>query len=136
VSRFAVDGPAVVVPARIAYLFEKHFELERLRREWHGRDHELDVVLLSWHAVALQYVDTARATASGNGSSMASTAEAAAPSEVVAAVDSSEVARAAGITSRAVRLAAEEGRLPGKRVAGRWWFTPEDVAAWQAARAS
>lgn len=50
-----------------------------------------------------------------------------------------QVARACGITMRAVRLAAQQGRLKAIRDPKRpklWRYTPESVAAFQAWRAS
>lgn len=47
---------------------------------------------------------------------------------------SGEVARRAGVSPRAVRLAAERGRLAGRRVGGRWFFTEQAVTDWQRTR--
>jgi hypothetical protein len=43
---------------------------------------------------------------------------------------SSAVAARLGLSSRAVRLAAQSGRLPGELVDGRWVFDEADVEAW------
>lgn len=50
-------------------------------------------------------------------------------------MDTSRAAAALGITPRAVRKAAEQGRLPGRRDhAGRWWFAAADVSGFADAR--
>ena len=50
-------------------------------------------------------------------------------------VDSAEAAKLLGITPAGVRWLADNGRLPGQRVAGRWLFRIDVVAARAAKRA-
>ena len=47
-----------------------------------------------------------------------------------------QVAELAGVSEQAVRLAAREGRLPGRRVGRAWNFEREDVERWIEARSA
>ena len=135
IQRYAIDGPAVIVPARIALLLERHYRMERLRLEVRGRDAELDGVLAAWHAAAMQWSPGSDA-GSDAGTEMAGGSEPAGQSDPVDPISASEVARSCGVSPRAVTKAASEGRLRGRLVAGRWTFHPDDVAAWVAVRAA
>lgn len=137
IQRYAIDGPVVVVPARAALLLEKALKLDDFRMQHRGRDDQVDAVLTAWHAVAMQYVDEARDAATSRiGSSLAPASEVPAPLESVVLLGASEVARDVGVTTRAVTLAANGGRLRGELFGGRWWFRPEDVRAWAETRAA
>ena len=137
IQRYAVDGPAVVVPARIALLLECHYRMDRLRMDVRGRDPELDEVLNAWHAVAMQWSpETGSENGSVTGTEVAGASEPVAPSEAVEQISASEVANQFGCTTRAVTKAAAERRLRGQFVAGRWLFHPDDVAVWAATRAA
>lgn len=134
IQRYAIDGPAVVVPARIALLLERHYRMDRLRVDVRGRDAELDGVLSAWHAVAMQW--TPEHSGSGAGTEVVTDPEPVAPSEAVELISASEVANRCGCTTRAVTKAAVERRIHGRQVAGRWLFHPNDVVAWIATRAA
>ncbi len=129
-TRFAIEGTAVVVPGPIALMLERELKLNDLRREVRGRNRLLDEVLSDWHTVALIHADQ---VASDCGSVVAPTAETAGclkPEGMTTA----QVAHAVGCNSRTVRLAAQRGQLNGFRSAGGWWFAIEDVAVWVAQR--
>lgn len=137
IQRYAVDGPAVVVPARIALILESHYRMDRLRMEVRGRDRELDEVLSSWHAIAMMWSpETGSEVGSVPGTEVVGSSEPVAPSEAVEQISASEVANQFGCTTRAVTKAAAERRLRGRLVAGRWLFHPDDVVAWAATRAA
>lgn len=127
-SRY-IDGPAVVVPARVALLLEKRLRLNDLRIEVRGRDRELDQVLSAWHQAALAYVNqevgTDRGTHPGTGQE---------PASHSGPMTAADIARTLGLTTRGVRKAATAGRLEGRYEGGQWRFTPEDAARWAATR--
>jgi hypothetical protein len=130
IQRYAIDGPVLLVPARIAALLERHYKMHELRLSARGWDTQLDAVLAAWHAIALQWIDDSTRNASATGS------EVAADAEPVGALmlSTATVAALASCTPRAVRLAAAEGRLVGCKSAGRWVFDRVDVKAWTSSR--
>lgn len=144
-ARFAFDGPVVVLPAREAAVLYQRLGIDELRRSVRGRDVGLDAVLLSWSAIAEQYIEQLRAAAAGSAvgivesSTRGSSGAAEVGSQQVRKspddrpMTTTEAAVFADCTDRAVRLAAAEGRLRGVRDGrGRWLFDPNDVAAWAA----
>lgn len=129
-SPFLVEGPSVLVPARVAALLERELKLDALRVRVRGRDRELDLILLAWHAVSAQWLgeqrDQACFRSGGN-----------VFGELRKQPDhwsTEEVAALADCRTRTVTAAATAGRLVGEQVAGRWQFRPEDVAHWRATR--
>jgi hypothetical protein len=131
--RYVVRSDSVVVPARVALVLEKTFDFAALRIHARGRDAEVAEVLFALHDVASQYAleSAMDLPASDAGSSTPEAAEAAPSSGPMTTTD---VATRAGCSDRAVRLAADQGRLAGTRSAGRWQFDPTDVALWLASR--
>jgi hypothetical protein len=133
--RFAVDGPAVIVPGRLALLLERHLRLDRVRLDVRGADAELDALLSSWHAVSLLYAERAVPASGQRGSSVDPTPEAGRRSDPMKdLLSAQDVADAVDVSSSAVRLAARQGRLAGQKVDGEWSFHRHDVAAWVATR--
>jgi hypothetical protein len=130
-GRYAIDEPAVIVPARIALLLEHHLRLKEFRYTMRGSDAELDAVLSAWHSVAMMWSPT-----SANGSAVDAPPEAPSPSTSMRRLTAADVAERVSCTTRAVRLAATEGRLRGEFVGGRWWFAERDVPVWTASRAA
>src|SRR5687768_15452256 len=134
-GRYMVDGPAAVVPARVAAWLERRFDLDRVRIEMRGQDPQLDGVLNALHAVACQWdpAGAASVSTSADGSPVAPLAEVPPAST---SMGTPEVAQLADVTTRAVRLAASQGRLRGRRVGGQWVFDMEDVAFWVTSRSA
>lgn len=131
--RSLIEGPAAVVPARVAAMLEYRFPFDDLRVQVRGKDSEFDDVLMALHTAAMLYVEATRnELASAVGSGVAEVAEVAASSSVMSA---QQVADAVGCTDRGVRLAASKQHLAGVKVAGCWWFEIDDVATWVATRA-
>ena len=138
-GRYSIDVPTALVPARVAAILEQAYPLHELRAKARSRgDIEAHETLLALHAVAVQYVTELEAdvVASRIGSALDTRSEVGAASTSMNLMGASEVARAAGVTTRAVTLAAQHGRLAGQTVGGRWWFQPAAVAAWLATRAA
>jgi hypothetical protein len=112
------DGHSVVVvPGRIAAILEYHGKLDRFRVAVRGRDSELDLVLIDMHTAATAW----RSTATG-------TTEAPEPEPTGEWVSTGEAARLLHRTSRAIRKAITERRLPAQLVDGRYRITREDIA--------
>jgi excisionase family DNA binding protein len=118
-------GPSVIVPGRLAAMLEARCDLSGLRTRIRGLDPEASAVLESLHVAALMW------RTSSTGSSVAPAAEVAASSTWLS---TTQAAAVAGVTPRAVRLAAEEGRLEAVQVGKAWRVSREDLAHWQAAR--
>jgi hypothetical protein len=129
-SPFVVEGPAVILPARIAAGLERALHLDEYRIRVRGHDRDLDEVLAAWHGSALHWAGSASEQARFRAQF---------PSlddlrNLPDALTAEDVAAHVNRTQHAIRKAAREGRLTGERIAGRWQFRPEDVAAWQATR--
>lgn len=126
----ALDGPVVVVPAKVAHWLGQH-GLDALRIRARGENPEVDAVLSALRLAALTY--TASAGGSTSGSLLASEAEVPPLSEWMS---TGQAADALGVSPRAVRLACEQGRLPAAQVDGRWRITRASVTSYRAARAA
>lgn len=124
------DGQVVLVPAKVAHWLGAH-GLDRLRVSARGDDADVDAVLAALRLAALTH--TASAGGSTSGSVLANEAEVPPSSEWMS---TGQAADTLGITTRAVRLACEQGRLPAEQVDGRWRITREDVTSYRAARAA
>ncbi len=131
VSRYVVDGPVVVIPAKIALLLERTLKLDELRIRVRGHNAEIDDVLSAWHAVAMQYTDEVSASDPGSRNDRPPEAGRESTQKPLTA---QQVADRAGVADRAIRLAASEGRLNGRYDGGQWRFDPIDVAAYLATR--
>ncbi len=128
-----VEAYSVMLSPRIAAMFETHFGLHRLRSAVRGADAELDDALLSIHVAAMTYVEQTEAALDDFRSSRKRVAEV--PEAPPSLLSVSDVADFVDCTDRAVRFAAEGGRLHGaKDHRGRWRFERDDVAAWAATR--
>jgi excisionase family DNA binding protein len=118
-----VDGPAVVVPARVAAWLERHADLNRIRIEHRGTDAEVDNVLVAMRVVAVKW----RLSATGRTAPEV-------PEVLEEWVSTTQAAEHLGITGRAVRLAIQEGRLTATQVGGKFRLSSEAIAHFQAAR--
>ena len=121
-----IDGPAVVVPARVAAWLQSRAGLDRLRIDNRGVDPEVDAVLTALRVAALHW----RAAATGSDPRKEPEGEA----ESVTWLTSAQAADSLGVGPRAIRLAIAEQRLPAERVGGRWLINREDVEHYRAAR--
>jgi hypothetical protein len=137
VNVYAFDGPVVVLPARVCAVLEEEIDLDRFRKLFRDRgDLETHDALQAVRAVGNMHNETVAAAAnipSDARTPVAPESEVAARSEAMV-FGSDDVASVAGISSRAVTLAASRGRLRGVLVSGRWWFNPDDVVTWLATR--
>lgn len=120
-----VEGPVVLVPARVAAWLDRRAKLTDLRGEHRGADAEVDNVLLALRLAAMSW----RRTATGT-----DTPEAPEPETPSQWLTTTDVATAAGITGRGVRKAIAAGRLHASQVNGRWLVTREDLEHYRAAR--
>lgn len=139
-ERFLVSGDSVVVPARVAYLIEREFRIDERRADLRGRDAEFDSVLLAFHAAAMvwrQKVGASEAPGAGSacGTVVAEPAEPGRRSTgQPTGVSTEAAALRCGLGPRAVRRAAAEGRLPGRKDGDVWVFDPADVEAFAEGR--
>lgn len=136
-NRFTIDGPVVVLPARICAVLESELDLDALRlKARSGRDIVVHDALQAIRAVALQYVEEVRQEVASDTRSTHLPAQEVAPRSESMLFGTRQVAAQAQLSPRAVTLAARNGRLRGALVSGRWWFDESDVALWLASRAA
>ena len=128
---YRIEGPAVVVPARVAALLERHLRLDRVRVEVRGADAELDAVLSDWAVVAKQHRQVSHQV-----SSIAPHTKPAAQSTADDDpwLSARQVADLVGVTAVAVRKARRQGRLTGRHIDGAWKFHRDEVERWRSER--
>ncbi|MFS4506918.1 helix-turn-helix domain-containing protein [Clavibacter sp. Sh2141] len=118
------DGHGIViVPGRVAAILERFARLDAFRTQVRGQDSELDAVLIDFHAAAVAW----RSTEVG-------TSEAPEPEPIGEWVSTGEAARLLHRTSRGIRKAITERRLPAQLVDGRYRIAREDIAHERARR--
>lgn len=125
-----VDGPAVVVPARIAFLLESQAGLSSLRVRTRGLDPEATDVLEAIRNAAMAW----REGLSGSAPSGTTVAPKAEPEPACEWVTTGKAADLLGITSRAIRKAIAEDRLPAEAVGGQHRIARTDLEHFRAAR--
>ncbi len=121
-------GAVVVVPASVAAWLIVQTDMPARRVEHRGTDAQVDAVLGALTVAGLGWRTSTSATASVCGSALAAEAEGVAQSEYM---NTSRAATILGITTRGVRLACDQGRIPATRVDGRWQLDPDGVAAYR-----
>lgn len=125
-------GAVVVVPASVAAWLIVQTDMPARRVEHRGTDPQVDAVLGALTVAGLGWrTSTTSAVASAGGSALAIVAEAPPQSK---SMNTSRAATILGITTRGVRLACDQGRIPATRVDGRWQLHPADVAAYRRTR--
>ncbi len=127
-----VDGPCVVVPARVAALFVARAGLADFHVQHRGLDAEVDAVLVALKVAAAAW--RARHVSSDRGTSRADGLVESARSPQW--LSTTATARLLGITPRAVVKAIDTDRLPAQWASGRWWIDPADIEHYRAQRAA
>lgn len=123
------DGPAAVVPGRTAaFVLSYAGRLDDYHRARRGEDPEIDAALTALKHVALAWRSTHCGTAQPPSPLFRSSSP--------RGLSTAEAARRVGISSRGVRRAIEEGRLPAVLVGHRWVIDPEELGHFQARRAA
>ena len=122
-----VEGPVVMVPARIAAVLERHADLTGLRVRTRGVDPEASAVLEALRFAALAWRGSATGTEDDT------TPE---PAATLKWLSTRQAADLLGIGPRAVVKAIAEGRLPSTKVGDRHRVSREDVEHYRAARAA
>ena len=108
-----VEGPVVIVPARVAAYLKRRIPLDQLRIDARSlNDEEIYYVLSSLHRAALAYDPTP-----------AVTSEVAPTREPGSTLNTTEAASLLHLTARGVRDACEKGRLEAHQDQGRWRIT-------------
>lgn len=121
--RYVVDELSVLVPARVASVL--HEFLTPLRIQLRGRDSQVDRVLLDIAQIAMAF-------RSPLGTPVVPQREPA--GDLSEWMSTTNAADRLGITSRAVRRAIDEQRLPARFDDGRWRIAREHVEQYRAAR--
>ncbi len=128
---YGLDGPAVVVPARVAAVLAQK-GLRNVRHALRGMDPEVDAVL-----EAILLAAEAWKRHRGLASDLGSERDTESAGQASSSLTATEVAGLLGITPRAVRLAITEGRLDGRQTAGGVWLVePEAAELYRAARSN
>ncbi|WP_171467684.1 helix-turn-helix domain-containing protein [Cellulosimicrobium sp. 72-3] len=122
------QGPAVMVPARVAAWLEVRAGLSSVRAKARGTDPEVDAVLFALRMAGLAW------RTSATGSEVEPEPEV--PRESSQWLSTGQAAELLGITDRAVRLAIREGRLDAEQVAGRYRISRPNFEHYRAARAA
>jgi excisionase family DNA binding protein len=128
-----LDGPVAIVSGYVADFIVTNTNLRQVRTNHQGADFEIDAGLAALLRVALDHrtsADRGRNSPSG-GRSLDLAPEVPAPSQVMS---TGEAAEALGITSRAVRFAIAENRLPATQIDGCWQITRTDLANYRGRR--
>lgn len=123
-----IQGPTVMVPARVAAWLEVRAGLSSVRARARGNDPEVDAVLLALRIAGLAW------RTSATGSEVEPEPEV--PRESSQWLSTGQAAGLLGITDRAVRLAIREGRLEAQQVAGRYRISRPNFEHYRAARAA
>lgn len=126
-----LDGPAVVVPARVAAWLERAAGLRELRAQHRGADGEVDAVLVALGVAAAAWRQQA-GISSDQGTDQRKQAE----PEPGSPLTTAQAADLLGITDRGVRAAIDGGRLNAQRVGDRWHIDREDLEHYRAGRAA
>lgn len=122
------NGPAVMVPARVAAWLDVHAKLSSLRVRTRGSDSEVDAVLVALRVAALEW------RTSATGSEVEPEPEVRRESSQW--LSTGQAAGLLGMSARGVRLAISEGRLEAQQVAGRYRISRANVEHYRAARAA
>ena len=125
--------PHVAVPFAIAAFLDDQISLPRLQSA--ARDHSPQALAVLQALMTAAIAEQERAAASGGGRKPLDVRTEVAPA--LTEMSTGSAADALGITSRAVRLACETGRLKARRDDdGNWRIAPPDLETFRASRAS
>lgn len=122
-----IDGPVVIVTARVCAYLNRYANLNRFREETRGQDAEVDGVLIAFGVAERKW----RKSATG-------TRDAAKPELDPSStwLSTTQAAGLAGVTDRGIRKAIAQGHLKAENIAGRWRINREDLTHYQANRAA
>lgn len=122
------DGPAVLVPARVAAILERHAGLTDLRVRTRGIDPEASAVLEALRFAAMSWRSSATGTTDDTEPEPAQDSE--------QWLTTGQAAELVGVTARAIRKAVTEGRLSASKVGNHNRISREDLEHYRAARAA
>ncbi|MDH6460886.1 excisionase family DNA binding protein [Micromonospora sp. A200] len=126
-----LDGPTVVVPARVAAWLERTGNLWELRTRHRGADPEVDSVLVALATAAAIWRQQA-GISSDHGTDQRKQPE----TETGSPLTTTQAAHRLGITDRGVRAAIAAQRLNAQRVGDQWLIDREDLEHFRAGRAA
>jgi hypothetical protein len=123
-----LDGPCVVVPARVAALLVTRAGLAGFHARHRGLDAEVDACIVALKVAAAAW--RARHVGSDRGTDPAGAGGRPSPSWLTSRAAGARL----GITPRAVVKAIGAGRLPAQWACGCWWIDPADVEHYRTQR--
>ncbi|GGR78530.1 hypothetical protein GCM10010169_23380 [Micromonospora fulviviridis] len=126
-----LDGPAVVVPARVAAWLERVADLREIRTHHRGADPEVDAVLVALGVAAAAWRQQA-GISSDHGTDQRKQPE----TEPGSPLTTTQAADLLNITDRGVRAAIAAQRLNAQRVGDQWLIDREDLEHFRAGRAA
>ncbi len=116
---------AVAVPFRICAIITRQAGLKAWANARRGADPQMDQVVHDMTMAGLRWVTSAV----GKETRQDPVGEA--PSKWLTATEAAELV---GVSARAARLAAHEGRIPAEKFGGQWQISREDAEHWKASR--
>ena len=122
------DGPAVVLDARTCAWLERYAGLSSLRVKVRGTDPHISAQLEAVRFAAMSWRGSATGTRDDT--------EPEPPTQSEQWLSTGQAADLAGVTSRAIRKAISDARLPANDVGGRYRISREDLEHWKSARAA
>ncbi|MBQ1060050.1 helix-turn-helix domain-containing protein [Micromonospora sp. C41] len=126
-----LEGPSVVVPARVAAWLERYAGLRDLRTAHRGADAEVDAVLVAL-ALAAQMWRQRTGVSSDQGTDQRNQPD----QGPCCDLSTTEAADRLNMTDRGVRAAIARGSLTAHRDGDRWRVAPEDLEHYRAGRAA
>jgi excisionase family DNA binding protein len=120
-----IDGPVVVVSARVCAYLNRYAGLNRFRVDHRGDDTEVDAALFAFRIAELRWREAV------TGTKMAAKPELSASSQWLS---TTQAAGITGTTDRGIRKAIASGHLKAENVAGRWRIDRENLTHYQTAR--
>lgn len=120
-----LDGPVMIVTARVAAYLLRYAGLDEFYREHRGADAEVDAALAALRLTAWQWQKTVPGT---------TPAPSPEPPSNSKWLSTGAAAGLLGISDRAVRRAIAEGRLRAEQTGGRWYINRIDIEHYKAGR--
>lgn len=118
-----VDGPIVIVSARVAAQLDRLLNLTRVRVDVRGQDPELDAVLLGLRVAAMAW----RQSATGH-------TERTSPDPMPPWITTTQAADLLHVDPRHIRRLAAAGHLEARQIPGGSWLIERESVAHRAAR--
>jgi excisionase family DNA binding protein len=122
-----LDGPVVVLGARVCAWLVRRLDLDSVRTAVRGIDPEVDAALMAISVASLAW-------RTRNGCAPATEMAHRPQPDASSELTPSEAAARVGVSPQAIRKACATGRLPARRIGGRWVIAADDFELWKTRR--